>query len=878
MCHNNSRSQDLKVRGPVWFCLIHQELPSVLDVTSRHLYQEMMTRLISETPDHPVPFLINHLEGRQGGSASLHRVLLGPAALWAQSPSAGARRDLKGHEKPWQEHPRKPKKSKSDLEMCTLSPPSPDSKSLSRLGERPSQDSWSRSDSHDFDELSHILLESKKLGKALESLSRSLAASDELDQAFNSALQRPRVIGRWTGRADSDADPLASEMLHPPLPRGYRETSEPIVSLKMVTKSRSLKQQQLYHKKQLAAMLAQESFDSTGSLYVSDSDIDDEDEAMELMEDLDDLRMEGVTNLMPSRTKASHGRGSHSPQPQAKLTLNICSRCARLQGDGLADTREEEESCVQEVPEVQYPVPDLRTSVEEGESVSQVTRPGAPGWSSGFAPIRDWSSMGLSQLGEMANGGGHTADLEKYVAKAMEEKPGRGPRSPLSSLLLPPPLALQNLPLSEQLSKLASPLPILGNKPTSLLLGPLHMPTNSSNRARTPSGCPVLPPGTPAGLLSQGGSPDAFLQKSRTVTPTSHSGWGRTLGSTSQIQRSRPTTPTNQAGWSRPTTPPKQSVWGIPATPPKQSVWGIPATPPKQSGWDIPTTPLKQTGWSIPSTPTSQGGWNIPMTPIKQSGWSVPNTPTKQVGWSVPNTPTKQVGWSVSSTPTKHAGWSVPNTPTKHVGWSVPNTPTKHAGWSVPSTPTKQAGWSISNTPTKQVGWSLPTAPSKHVGWSIPSTPTNQGGWNIPTTPTDKPGRSRSVTPTNQAGRSRSVTPTNQTGRSRSVTPTNQTGRRGSITPTNQTGRRGSITPTNQTGRNRCVTPTDPTGLITPAGTNNEVLWPTDSPNSILSEAEFYQQLQAMKQPWILPSDTESEDGMTGPGPASSLGSSQGWR
>uniref|UniRef100_A0A3B3TFN8 Chromosome 8 open reading frame 34 n=1 Tax=Paramormyrops kingsleyae TaxID=1676925 RepID=A0A3B3TFN8_9TELE len=284
------------------------------------LFEEMMTRLISETPDHPVPFLINHLEGRQGGSASLHRVLLGPAALWAQSPSAGARRDLKGHEKPWQEHPRKPKKSKSDLEMCTLSPPSPDSKS-----QRPSQDSWSRSDSHDFDELSHILLESKKLGKALESLSRSKCG----ERAFNSALQRPRVIGRWTGRADSDADPLASEMLHPPLPRGYRETSEPIVSLKMVTKSRSLKQQQLYHKKQLAAMLAQESFDSTGSLYVSDSDIDDEDEAMELMEDLDDLRMEGVTNLMPSRTKASHGRGSHSPQPQAKLTLNICSRCAR---------------------------------------------------------------------------------------------------------------------------------------------------------------------------------------------------------------------------------------------------------------------------------------------------------------------------------------------------------------------------------------------------------------------------------------------------------------------------------------------------------------------------------------------------------------------
>lgn len=32
-------------------------------------------------------------------------------------------------------------------------------------------------------------------------------------------MLRPRVIGQWVGREEEDPDPLASEMLHPPVPR-----------------------------------------------------------------------------------------------------------------------------------------------------------------------------------------------------------------------------------------------------------------------------------------------------------------------------------------------------------------------------------------------------------------------------------------------------------------------------------------------------------------------------------------------------------------------------------------------------------------------------------------------------------------------------------
>ena len=40
---------------------------------------------------------------------------------------------------------------------------------------------------------------------------------------FNTPLLRPRVIGEWMGREENDADPLAAEMLQPPIPRNKNE-------------------------------------------------------------------------------------------------------------------------------------------------------------------------------------------------------------------------------------------------------------------------------------------------------------------------------------------------------------------------------------------------------------------------------------------------------------------------------------------------------------------------------------------------------------------------------------------------------------------------------------------------------------------------------
>ncbi|KAJ8279743.1 hypothetical protein COCON_G00068090 [Conger conger] len=537
------------------------------------LFEEMMTKLITETPDHPVPFLINHLQTKEGSPSKLQRTLLGSAALWAQTGSAenkGTRRDFRGFEKPWEMHPKKPKKSKSDLAVSNISPPSPESKSLPRSIEHPPWDWRTRPESRDFDELNHILQESKKLGKALENLSRSIAVSDELDQAplpqdpraYNSSLMRPRVIGEWVGRAEDDADPLAAEMLQPPVPRAKTEAWEseensPAGSLKMEPKTKGLKQQQQHHKKLLAAMLSQDSFDSTPSSApsVTEDEIDDEDDAMELLEDLDDLRMEGVTSLAPSGSKFSQGRSAYCPEPQAKVTLNICSRCARLQGDSLTDNRDEEVPCAQipeqAVPEISCPLPGVEALMEDQkfESATQVAGPRQAVWDSDLKAARGVSSLGQKGVflkdplfsKELETMGKHLAEVERDLAKLAEAKVAR---SPSSSLHLTPlhhsthPLPQTSRPLSPGgLSVKGTVLPLLSNKPTSLVMGRAQSPSNPSSRTSTPSG-PRSRPTTPSRPLT----PNSLMP--RAVTPGSHSLKDEMFASL----RSRPVTPTGQSG------------------------------------------------------------------------------------------------------------------------------------------------------------------------------------------------------------------------------------------------------------------------------------------------------------------------------------------
>uniref|UniRef100_A0A3Q3FNQ2 Chromosome 8 open reading frame 34 n=1 Tax=Labrus bergylta TaxID=56723 RepID=A0A3Q3FNQ2_9LABR len=516
------------------------------------LFEELMTKLITETPDHPIPFLIDHLQTKQDSPGKLHRALSGSAALWAQSSpeSKNTRREHSNYEKPWQIHPKKPKKSKSDLAVSSISPPSPESKSLPRSIECPS---WDWRESRDFDELNHILRESKKLGKALESLSRS----------FNSVM-RPRVVGEWVGREEEDADPLAAEMLHPPVPRAKTEVcwsgdSSPAGSLKMETKSKGLREQQQHHKKLLAAMLSQDSFDSVHSPApsIAEEDMEDEDDAMELLEDLDDLRMEGVTGLAPSGSKFSQGRSSYQPEPQAKVTLNICSRCARLQGDSLSDGRPEDEHRTHISEQA---VPDISCKLHKtpqysaGYFVCGFLMFRQAVWEADLKAVRGGSSVGQTSLllgdslfsKELENMGKQLAEVEKDLAKLAEvgKMTTRSTNNSHSSLLHSP--LLLSRPQSPAGSLSGKPfgvgLPLLSPKSTSLVMGRSQSPSNPSSRTQTPR--------TPSRPLT----PNSLLTRS-TFNPGSHK------EVTFRRSRSRPVTPTCQPVLPRPLlTPPGLST------------------------------------------------------------------------------------------------------------------------------------------------------------------------------------------------------------------------------------------------------------------------------------------------------------------------------
>uniref|UniRef100_U3I7C0 Chromosome 8 open reading frame 34 n=1 Tax=Anas platyrhynchos platyrhynchos TaxID=8840 RepID=U3I7C0_ANAPP len=504
------------------------------------LFEELMTKLITETPDQPIPFLIDHLQSKQGNRGQLQRTLSGSAALWAESETSenkGTRRDFRSYDKPWQVNAKKPKKSKSDLAVSNISPPSPESKSC-------------------------------------------IAISDELDKdttGFNTPLLRPRVIGEWIGREENDADPLAAEMLQPPIPRSKNEqwdsedSSSPGGSLKMEPKSKGLKQQQQQHKKLLAAMLSQDSFDSAHSTApsVTEEDIDNEDDAMELLEDLDDLRMEGVTSLMSSGSKFNQTRSAHPAEPQAKVTLNICARCARLQGDNMAE-RPEDVSMVSQTSEpamsdsdAQVPgVETLTEDIDEFESASQVAGSSQPAWTLDAMGVRPGGSprqkllkdsLAAKELQTMEK---HLADIEKDLALWEEARLSRSPSIQHHSLVtsdhqgnlqaaqgqnprpqVPPPMG-KNVQLQGNKSP---PLPTNSRAQVSSLANSRSpTPGAQTNRSSTPS-TPGSRPVTPNSLLSRPltpsnqGNKEGVINMHRSRSLTSKSQMGRTLSAASGL-------------------------------------------------------------------------------------------------------------------------------------------------------------------------------------------------------------------------------------------------------------------------------------------------------------------------------------------------------
>lgn len=123
-------------------------------------------------------------------------------------------------------------------------------------------------------------------------------------------------------------------------------------------------------------------------------------------EDLDDLRMEGITDHVPSGSRFSQGRSPYSAEPQAKVTLNICSRCARFQGDSLME-ESDDGTQMSHSPEQAVPDPCAASPLlgvervmqdeEELESASQVSGARQPFWESSVLSSQSGGSLNQKQ-------------------------------------------------------------------------------------------------------------------------------------------------------------------------------------------------------------------------------------------------------------------------------------------------------------------------------------------------------------------------------------------------------------------------------------------------------------------------------------------------
>ncbi|XP_078718617.1 uncharacterized protein C8orf34 homolog isoform X2 [Lampetra fluviatilis] len=340
------------------------------------LFEDMMTMLITETPEEPIPFLIEHLEGRQHKrtitEGSPRRDLAGFAALWAESShlpeSSPKGNPFRTYVTLCVDHTKKPRKSKSELAVSCLSPASSEARPMSQSLEPSSWDcSAAKEGDMAFTELQRLLRECQWLDKTLREHTSGIIADDTLGKVSDNgermtAEQRPRVararLPRRRGRVQDEvgADLLAAEVLLLPTikQQGGLGASDAQAANTGQRRANTWAERE-QHKLRLAAMLTPPRGHRTrrdGAPHDDDDDDDDDveevtehlDEAVELLEDEEDLRREGVFAPRRSGFRISRGRMPCSAEPQAKVRLNICSHCARLQG--VDDLREDAETSI----------------------------------------------------------------------------------------------------------------------------------------------------------------------------------------------------------------------------------------------------------------------------------------------------------------------------------------------------------------------------------------------------------------------------------------------------------------------------------------------------------------------------------------------------
>ncbi|CAH1248044.1 C8orf34 [Branchiostoma lanceolatum] len=369
------------------------------------LFEEMMSKLIQEQPEEPLPYLSRMLD-RKWEKIRPKRENSPARMRTAPSPSA-LRKSMPAGASTWAGNK---KKEKAGWNPNTQKVPT-----------------------GDFDELFKLTKGSKGM-KGSKSVDFAML-QDQLGKDLDESLRhsQPIYYGQPRDQALREEDSLSSELKAPMSSRsGEEETSSVDLDLRTVKPH----QQALQHKRQLEAIVKQKETASDSGLEEPEDD-EEYEEGLELLENEDDLAKEGVTNVVQSGHKISSSlRRPPTPEPQVKVT--ICGRCAST---GLAANSERllsEDTSV--VPNGQ--TPDFNSEVsgrgtpkaawnppltdDEFESVSQVEGPRAPVW------YAEESETEVSRKG---------ASMLTKDPRPVKGRPMFSPEPPQKPLALPAPLS-----------------------------------------------------------------------------------------------------------------------------------------------------------------------------------------------------------------------------------------------------------------------------------------------------------------------------------------------------------------------------------------------------------------------------------------------------
>ncbi|XP_038051966.1 uncharacterized protein C8orf34 homolog isoform X2 [Patiria miniata] len=376
------------------------------------LFEDLMARLIKHLPNEPIPYLLKVLQRFDEKtpkppdlSASMPAMkksssldLGGKSKTtsgWTAASLTGMGED-RGYERPWVHHMKKLKGRPDETE-----PQVRRSKKMDSTGKK-------RTPTSEAD-LEQIFKKEQHKGKTVsfQSGAKQWAASGDEDSPL-----APRRNGTIAAE-EKEAELLQEEMSAAKLQKKYSKTEPTRKTAPSSNELKELRQKPgekaKKHKKELAEMAAaQRKVETLGYLDSGEEPTDPDqagyEEATDLLEDMDDLAFEGVTNAKSSGKRVSKSMRRRAPPPEPEVKVAICSKCARLVGSddvstagGNAYGKYGAFDSLSDVTAGEYggtfsaPV----TSDDDFESASQVVGPRHPVWvesKNGASPTRPGST------------------------------------------------------------------------------------------------------------------------------------------------------------------------------------------------------------------------------------------------------------------------------------------------------------------------------------------------------------------------------------------------------------------------------------------------------------------------------------------------------